>query len=450
MRLILYAYIFYQVQSLNSVDLLKSRLVFFDGIVSQYGESSADSFRQTMFDFSAANFNLMILESYSSVEYTGVNGETTNVKNTNGKNTNVENTNGHLQGALAEWDRMGDNYRNQVKTAVSSKSKDPGFIGFTCGDYKDQVSKNTDFKNLASDCSTYAKSVALDFANIRLNFGSLAGGNNIDLVKSILDDMVSVLTLPIYVTFDEQVLDTNNDVSLYKVCLNWILANIKNDNIKGIIIRYNEEILSQSKFDNIYGSWTSQTAYSQSLQNLTTILGLESVDKILPVKVATQNEPENTAGGIVYGFIPWPELVETSLKIAQMKSTNLSGIGVWSYHTENGGADPAINDNAKEVIGIGNEFRSIKAEFFPCEIDNCGECLYNPAICDFCVNYYVLENGVCNYDPIETTTFDDSVTGNMTTSNMTTNDVVTESSSLNIKSLTNSVSAVVFSIFLLK
>ena len=76
--------------------------------------------------------------------------------------------------------------------------------------------------------------------------------------------------------------------------------------------------------------------------------------------------------------------------------------------------------------------------------------LYNPAICDICVNHYVLENGVCNYDPIETTTLDDSVTGNMTTSNMTTDDVVTESSSLNIKSLTNSVSAVVFSIFLLK
>ena len=40
------------------------------------------------------------------------------------------------------------------------------------------------------------------------------------------------------------------------------------------------------------------------------------------------------------------------------------------YHTKNEGADPAINDNAQEVIGIGNKFDEIPAEVFECEVDH--------------------------------------------------------------------------------
>ena len=372
----------------NSIDLLKSRLVFFDGLVSLYGDtdSSKNDFMSKIRDFSDNNFNLLIFESFSSVVNTQ-NGIF--VSSGTDKHDNT-------YGSLAQWDRLTTNQQKNTRKYVSLNS---GFIGFTCGDYKDNI-KTTDFGILAVDCENYAKEVSLDFVNIRLNFAELQQ-DEVGYLKTVLDSFIGNLTIPAFVTFEERCIDADVYSDLYDAVISWIFENKNNEKLKGVIIRYNEDISKQnSPFDNIYGSWSDSNdrTYTQSIQNLTGVLSPEFISKIIPVKVATDHEPETINNiNMIPGYIDWNDLLDTTLKVSQMKSTNLTAIGVWSYHTD---SSNDITDNYKDIIDIGKMFESLEATQFSCKVEHCAECLYSIWNCETCVNYYSLENDdTCVYDP---------------------------------------------------
>merc|ERR1712130_753061 len=120
---------------------------------------------------------------------------------------------------------------------------------------------------------------------------------------------------------------------------------------------------------------------------------------------------------MIPGYIDWTDLLDTTMKLAQMKSTNLSAIGVWSYHTKNENSN--ISDNSVDIVKIGKMFKTLKAATFSCETEHCAECFYNIWTCDACVNYYSLENNQCVYnDRVDPTT--------MTTSTKTDSGISTE------------------------